>query len=107
MLLWGLYIKEREGAEIIYNDHAFVTYQVTGKDEILVVDLFVENEYRKKGMVDELWSKLLEKTKPKIVYGMTDVEALNWDSSHKFMTSFGFTPYTQEGNTIYYYREIE
>lgn len=107
MKLWELYIKEREGAEMLYDDHSFVTYQNMGDQEILVVDLFVEYEYRKKGLVEKLWKDLIEKTKPKTVYGMTDVEALNWETSHKFMMAFGFTPYTQEGSVIYYYREIK
>lgn len=107
MKLWELYIQEREGAKILYNDHCFVTYKSMNDKEILVVDLFVEQEHRKSGLVHSLWKELLEKTNPSIVYGMTDVEALNWESSHKFMLSFGFTPYTQEGNTIYYYQEIQ
>jgi GNAT superfamily N-acetyltransferase len=107
MKLWKMYIKEREGAEMLYDDHSFVTYQNIGEGEILVVDVFIESEYRKKGLAEKLWKELLEKAKPKIVYGMTDVEALNWETSHKFMLSFGFTPYTQEGNTIYYYQEIK
>lgn len=105
MKLWGLYIAEREGADIIYNDDGFVTFKMQ-EDGLYVIDVFVVKEKRKTGAVQELWDSLIEKIKPKIVYGMTDIAALNWKNSHAFMVKFGFTPYSQEGNTIYYYKEI-
>lgn len=107
MKLWELYIAEREGAKTIYTDHSFVTYKNINESEIFVMDLFVEREFRKSGLVQKMWDDLIEKENPKIVYGMTDRTALNWESSNKFMLSFGFTPYSRENTIIYYYMEIE
>ena len=107
MKLWELYIAEREGAKIICTDHSFVTYKNTENDELIVIDLFVEKEHRKSGLIRKMWDEMILKEKPKMVYGTTDVSALNWEISHKFMVSFGFIPYTQEDNIIHYYREIE
>ena len=106
MKLWELYIKEREGAEVLYDDHSFMTYRVMEDQEVLILDVFAEREYRKKGLIAKLWKELLEKTKPKIIYTMSDVTAFNWESSHEFIMSFGFTPCTQEGSMVYYYQEI-
>lgn len=107
MKLWELYIAEREGAKIIYTEHSFVTYKNTGRNELIVLDLFVEKEYRKSGLVEKMWNEMIEKEKPQMVYGTTDISALNWENSNKFMISFGFVPYTREDNIIHYYREID
>lgn len=106
MKLWELYIQEREDAKVIYNDNSFVTYRILENNEILVMDLFVQKEHRNSGLVNKLWNDLLKKTMPSVVYGMTDVKALNWENSHNFMISFGFIPYTQENDIIYYFQEI-
>jgi predicted GNAT family acetyltransferase len=107
MKLWEKYIEEREGAKILYTDHSFVTYRQLNENEILIIDVFVEKEYRKTGATKSLWNELIEKTKPKMTYGTTDKEANNWESSHKFMLALGFTPYLEENTVIYYYKEIE
>jgi predicted GNAT family acetyltransferase len=107
MKLWEKYIEEREGAKIIYNDHGFLTYLPMEENAVLIQDVFVEKEYRKKGIVNQLWNRLIEQTKPRMTYGMTDQESLNWEDSHSFMISFGFTPYEQLNTMIYYYKEIE
>lgn len=105
MKLWEQYILEREGAKIIYDDNCFVTYKILGESEILVVDLYVVPEFRKTGMVQDLWNRLLSETKAKFVQGMTDRNALNWQASHSFMLSFGFKTYQEDGSMIYYYLE--
>jgi predicted GNAT family acetyltransferase len=107
MKLWEKYTEEREGAKIIYNDFSFVTYRQLNENEIMIIDVFVEKEHRKSGATKKLWDELIEKTKPKVTYGCTDREALNWESSHKFMLALGFIPYTEEGAMIFYYKEIE
>lgn len=107
MKLWELYIAEREGAKIICTDHSFVTYKNTENNELIVIDLFVEKEHRKSGLIRKMWDEMIQKEKPKMVYGTTDISALNWETSHNFMISFGFNPYTKEDNIIHYYREIE
>jgi hypothetical protein len=106
MKLWAEYIKEREGASIIYDDNCFVTYKEVNDNDILVIDLYVIPELRKSGTVQNLWTRLIQETNPKVVYGMTDIAALNWEASHNFMTKFGFVPCLEEGNTIYYRMEI-
>lgn len=107
MELWKKYIKEREGADIIYNDYGFVTYRNLNDSEIMIIDVFVDKEYRKTGAVQKLWEELIKKTTPKITYGSTDIKALNWESSHNFMINFGFIPYQREEDVIFYYREIK
>ena len=106
MNLWKLYIKEREGADILCDEHSFLTYTIMDDREVFILDVFVEPGYRKEGLIKKHWNELMEKTNPSRVYTTTDITALNWEPSHKFVLSFGFTPYTQEGNLIYYYQEI-
>ena len=55
MELWKKYIKEREGADIIYNDYGFVTYRNLNDSEIMIIDVFVDKEYRKTGAVQKLY----------------------------------------------------
>lgn len=106
MQLWKEYIAEREDAHILYNNHAFATYKIINQDEVFVMDVFVSKEHRKNGAIHALWDDFIKQLKPKIVYGMTDRKALNWEYSDAFMLAFGFTAYTEENSIIYYYREI-
>lgn len=106
MKLWQQYIAEREDAKIIFTDHSFVTYRNLDESRLLVLDLFVEREYRKTGLVEKMWDEMIEKEKPYIVFGTTDTSALNWEASNRFMISFGFIPYKTDQDIIHYYREI-
>lgn len=107
MELWKQYIAEREGAKIIHTDYSFLTYRNMEDNNLIVLDLFVEKKYRKTGLVKQMWKEMIEKETPDIVFATSDMSALNWEASHKYVISFGFIPYVVDNDIIHYYIEID
>lgn len=58
--LYAKYIKEREDADIIENDHGFLTYKILNK-EMIIINLYIDQNSRKSGYCRDLVAKLEEK----------------------------------------------
>lgn len=108
MKLWAAYIEEREDAQILHNDHGFITYKRESLTEVLICDFYVLPAFRKFGIADQLYKQMLETEKPSIVYATSDKEAKNWKAADSFIKHYGFKEIEelQDGSMIYYCREF-
>jgi hypothetical protein len=54
---YALYIKEREGFDIIESDEGFATYKIMDK-ECYIRDIYIKPEFRDKGLTIQMLSKI-------------------------------------------------
>ena len=106
MELYSEYIKERENADIVYNDIAFMTYKKDGEG-VFIIDAYVKPEHRKTGVARELLTQIENITDTKVLYTSTDITANNWIESEKAIINLGFEFKIKRGNQNYYIKEIE
>ena len=71
MELYVDYIKERENADVLYNEKGFMSYK-EDFDGIFILDAYTKPEFRKSGVIKELLYGVIEKTNTKKVYTTTD-----------------------------------
>lgn len=57
--LYAKYVKERRDGDILETDHSFVTYKIIG-NECQIIDLYVDNKFRKKGLCNNIIDELSE-----------------------------------------------
>lgn len=92
MRLYAEYIKEREGLEIVHDEHCFLTYKIDGED-IIVLDIYSDKEVRGTGYMlkfcDKFYDSMREKG-IKVAYGMTDTRTNGWEYSEKLLLVYGF-----------------
>ena len=100
------YIKERENAEVEYNDKGFMSYK-NDFDGIFILDAYTKPMYRKYGVAKVLLKKIVEKTGAKKVYTTTDIKANGWELSEKAILALGFQKLNTIGNLNYYKMEIK
>ena len=92
MKLYIEYIKEREGLEIVLDEHCFLTYKEDG-DDIIVYDIFSDKEVRGTGHMLEFCDKFydsMRKSGKKTAYGMTDTRTKGWKNSERLLLKYGF-----------------
>lgn len=109
MSLFGEYVKEREGQEIIESDDGFLTYKAY-PEEYRIFDLYVVPSQRRFGigskMADEVASLAL-KNGCKILTGSVDSRANGASSSAKALFGYGFRILRTEGPMIYFVKELQ
>jgi len=106
MELYAEYIKEREDANLEYNDKGFMSWKYDGNG-VFILDAYVKPEYRKCGVVRNLLKLITEKTKTNEVYTTTDINANGWELSEKAIIALGFKKNTTIGSLNYYIMKIE
>jgi ribosomal protein S18 acetylase RimI-like enzyme len=106
MELYAKYIKEREDANLEYNDKGFMSWKRDGNG-VFILDAYVKPEYRKYGVCRKLLNSIIESTKTKEVYTTTDINANNWELSEKAIIALGFKKNTTIGSLNYYIMNIE
>lgn len=106
MKLYAEYIKEREDANIEYNDYGFMSYK-EDSDGIFIIDVYIVPEKRKQGMSNELLKEVTKKTGTKKYYTSVDTRANGWEISHVAITKTGFTELRKDNYEIYYVMEIK
>lgn len=106
MKLYADYIKEREDADIKYNDKGFMTYKVE-KDGVMIIDAYVSPSYRKENITKGFLNEIIEETNSDKLYTTTDENANNWETSEKVILSLGFKMLGKNGRLNYYIKEIK
>ena len=92
MKLYAEYIKEREGLEIVHDNHCFLTYKIDG-DDIIVHDIYSDKEVRGTKYMLEFCDKFyddMRKEGIKVAYGMTDTRTNGWQNSERLLIKYGF-----------------
>ncbi len=106
--LYGGFMREREGAKIMRNQHAFLTYIVT--DEGCVIrDIYCEPEFRRQGHAKALFHELVvEATRIGCTYlsCQVDLKAKNAQQSFGAIYSQGFKPVRAHDNLIVFALEL-
>jgi hypothetical protein len=93
MDLYKEYIKEREGKEMVYDDHCFLTYKMDEEGDIIVFDIYSDKEVRGTGYMLEFCNKFYDDMREKgvkVAYGMTDTRANGWERSEQLLLKYGF-----------------
>lgn len=92
MKLYAQYIKEREGLELVSDDHCFLTYK-RNDDDIIVFDIYSDKEVRGTGYMLEFCDSfydVMRKEGVKNVFGMTDTSTNGWKNSERLLLKYGF-----------------
>jgi predicted GNAT family acetyltransferase len=63
MSLYGDYIRERLGDEIVEDETGFATYRFLNEKQVYIVDIYIVPEFRKKGAATALADKVVEAAK--------------------------------------------
>jgi|TARA_R110000851_G_scaffold277801_5_gene430925 L-amino acid N-acyltransferase YncA len=92
MKLYAAYIKEREGLEMSFDDHCFITYKLDSGD-VIIYDIYSDKEVRGTGHMlkfcDEFFKHLSNKG-VESAYGFTDESTNGWEYSDKLLKTYGF-----------------
>lgn len=106
--LYGDYIKEREGKEIIESDDGFATYTFMG-EFCYIVDIYVVPGKRKtkvaSTMADQI-AKLAKEKGFKFLLGSVDPSTNGATESMKALLSYGFRVHSMDQRLIYLTKEI-
>ena len=108
MELYEMYIQEREGAKLYYDDKSFFSYVIEAP-YFQVKDLFVHPDYRRERVGIELGKKIEQLAKEyncSTVYCTSCIEATNWQDSHLFILANGYRETGRGGTIVYYKKEI-
>lgn len=91
---YALYIKEREGVDIIEEDSGFITYKhIPKRNELMVCDCFVIEEHRNKGIAKEWFDKITIIARElgcTSLVATTDPATKNWYIAEQAMINYGF-----------------
>lgn len=60
MSMYGAYLKERLGDDIIENEKGFATYRFVGEDTVYVIDVYVHPDFRKQGVASDFSDTIME-----------------------------------------------
>lgn len=107
--LYAQYIKEREGIELIYVEHGFATYQKVNDELYYLVDIFVEQGFRKLGIATQLSSIVRDialQAGAKQLLGSVDISRKGVTESMSAILSDGFRYSHSEGNGMYFVKDI-
>lgn len=108
MSLFGDYIKQREGKDIIESDKGFATYSVV-KDGIYIEDIFVSADHRHSGeaarMADQIADIAREKGLKRL-YGSVSPSANNSTASLKVLLAYGFKLNSSTNNFIWMEKDL-
>jgi predicted GNAT family acetyltransferase len=106
--LYGQYVIEREGMEIIETEISFVTYYFVEK-ECYIKDVFVKEEHRKTGEATRLGDEVAKIAKSKgctKLYGTVCPTAKGSTESLKFLLAYGFKLDSSVANFIALVKEL-
>lgn len=109
MSLYGDYIKEREGREIVETADGFATYTFVGQDSCYLVDIYVRPEARKSGVASDLADQVSEIAKEvgcKRLLGSVDPSLSSSRASFMVLLAYGMRPIGIEGNLVFFEKEI-
>jgi GNAT superfamily N-acetyltransferase len=105
---YALYIREREGKEILEDELGFATY-VFLPEHCYIEDIFVRQEYRSSGHASRYADAIAEIAKErgyKKLLGSVCPTAKGSDTSLKVLQAYGFKLSSSDRNMIYLEKEI-
>jgi len=94
MKLYADYLKEREGIDCKYNDYMFATYKIYEDNTATILDIYVDPQVRKKGIMLDFIVGVLEDIKKqgiKTIYTTTVTSTNGWERSDYLIQKYGFT----------------
>lgn len=106
--LYGFYIAEREGMEIVENECGFATYKVQGA-EVYLRDLYVVPSYRTRGVAADLADQVAERAKSKgctRMIGSVAPQDPNATQNIKVLLAYGMRLQSASPSLILFEREI-
>lgn len=108
MSLYPLYLKEREGIEVLEKEQGFATYKVRSHD-CYIIDIYVVPEARKSGLASQMANEIAEIAKAngiKILTGSVDTRDKEALRNEKVLLAYGMRKAQQEDHMIYFYKEL-
>lgn len=105
---YGQYIKERQGTEILENEHGFFTYKISG-EECYIIDIFIKKEARRKNIGTEMADNITAIAKEsgcKYLTGTCFPSTNGATESIKAMFSYGFKLHSCVEDKIILIKEI-
>lgn len=107
--LYAKYLTERIGDHILEVEHGFATYRYTDKENVYIIDIFVEREYRRDGIGTLMADKIVKEAKSKgckFLLGSVVPTAKNSTDSMTALISYGMKIYSASDNFIVLKKEI-
>ena len=65
MSLYGKFIKEREGKEIVEDHRGFATYSFLDADRVYIENIYIAEDYRQTGVASEFYDQIASIAKAK------------------------------------------
>lgn len=106
--LYAKYISEREDAKIIENESGFLTYKIFN-NEILILNLFVDKDCRKKGICTNLIYELegiAKENRCDIISGYIQINDIGCNSTLFTALKIGFKIGAANQQSILIYKKI-
>ena len=106
--LYGKYLLEREGTNIVEKEYGFATYKIED-DYMYIVDVFVDLPYRKSNKTYEMFEELKNIAKNNNIsklLGSVCTNANGATNSIKFLIAYDFKLLHTDNNMIYFKKEI-
>jgi ribosomal protein S18 acetylase RimI-like enzyme len=105
---YALYIKEREGKEIIEDEKGFATFVINDK-ECYIIDIFVKEEHRKEKIASKYADQITEFAKVNgclYLTGSVCPSAKGSNESLKVLLGYGFELQSSINNMIFFRKVI-
>jgi Acetyltransferase (GNAT) family len=106
--MYAEYLKEREGKNVLENEHGFVVFKYF--DEFTyIIDIYVKPEMRKSHVASVLANEVCAISKAlgkKQILGSVDVRANGATDSLKVLLAYGMHVDSIDGQVIYFKKDI-
>lgn len=110
MSLFADYIKEREGKNVIENDHGFASYSINKQTGVCYVqDIYVIPEKRSSGLALQMVNHIVEIAKRdgcKHLMGSVAPSAKNSQNSLRLLIEYGLRLHSSHDNIIFFIKDL-
>lgn len=107
--LYGEYIKERDGHEILELQDGFITYEISN-EVCYIVEIYIRPHLRRAKIGSTLADTVVGIAKKRgctILYGSVSLETKDPTSSTKALLGYGFKIHNYSQNLLWFTKEIE
>lgn len=109
MSMYGQYIKEHRGDDIIESDKGFVTYRFLNDSQVYIIDIWIKPEFRRDHYATELANLVVSVARKKNcreVIGSVVPQANNATDSMKILLKYGMILKSATSDLIVFGKEI-
>lgn len=109
MSLYGEYLKERGGDQIIESEFGFVTYRYLDPNQVYIVDIYVMPDVRKGGLASDLADKVVSEAKACGCTKLIGTVAVGkaWTTTNtKVLLGYGFSISEATADAIIFRKDI-